>query len=248
VRESNRDQTREELHSILERYPPEVGRVLMLDPTLLRNESWLATYPALAGFLTAHPEVAHSPGFFLEHFSLPGTPPPTATERLWSAMMESFVMFTTITIFMLVAMWFARTIIEHRRWSRMSRMQAEVHTKLMDRLTGNEELLAYIQTPAGKKFLESAPIQLDSVRSVSAPVGRILWSVQIGLVVAAAGIGLLVIAASVEKELVSALYSLGILAISIGGGFVLSAVVSFLLSKRFGLLENGQGPQSEPVG
>ena len=121
VRESNRDQTREELHSILDRYPPEVGRVLALDPTLLRNESWLATYPALQKFVSDHPEVAHSPGFFLERFSRQEAPPPTSIERFWSAMMESFVMFTTITIFLLVSMWFARTIIEHKRWSRMAR-------------------------------------------------------------------------------------------------------------------------------
>src|SRR5689334_14061922 len=62
--DSDSRQTREQLRSILERYPPEVGRVLKLDPTLLRNETWLATYPALASFIGAHPEISHSPAFF----------------------------------------------------------------------------------------------------------------------------------------------------------------------------------------
>ena len=46
----------------------------------------------------------------------------------------------------------------HRRWSRLSKIQTDVHNKLLDRFTSNEDLLAYIQTPVGRKFLESAPI------------------------------------------------------------------------------------------
>ncbi len=37
------------------------------DPSLLGNESYLTTYPALSAFLKQHPEVRNSPGFFFEH-------------------------------------------------------------------------------------------------------------------------------------------------------------------------------------
>ena len=40
-------------------------------------------------------------------------------------------------------------------------MQYQVHNKLLDRFTSNEDLLAYVQTPAGRRFLESAPIPLQ---------------------------------------------------------------------------------------
>jgi hypothetical protein len=62
-------------------------------------------------------------------------------------------------------------------------VQAEVHTKLMERMTTNEELLAYVQSPAGRRFLEAAPLRPEPTgRSFSAPVGSIIWSLMAGVV------------------------------------------------------------------
>ncbi len=57
--------------------------------------------------------------------------------------------------------WLIRTFIDYRRWLRLTRIQTDAHTKLLDRLTSNEDLMAYIQSPSGRRFLESAPIALD---------------------------------------------------------------------------------------
>lgn len=38
-----------------------------------------------------------------------------------------------------------RQAFDYRRWVRQSRVQTEVHTKILDRMQSNEELLAYIQ-------------------------------------------------------------------------------------------------------
>ena len=57
-------QTREELRQVLRGYPPSVGQVLRLDPSLAAREDYLTPYPALAAFLGQHPEVAHNPAFF----------------------------------------------------------------------------------------------------------------------------------------------------------------------------------------
>ncbi len=93
-----------------------------------------------------------------------------------------------VSAFLGVFVWVIRSIIDHRRWLRLSRVQAEVHTKLLDRLTTNEDLLSYIQSPAGRRFLESAPITMDSEpRATTAPISRIIWSLQAGLVLAALG-------------------------------------------------------------
>ena len=64
--------------------------------------------------------------------------------------------------------WIIRTLVEYRRWHRTSKVHTEVHNKLMDRFTANEDLLAYMQTPAAQRFLESAPLSLDSRRGRSA--------------------------------------------------------------------------------
>ena len=58
-------ETRERLSEVLEQHPPSVREVLRIDPTLLYNENYLTTYPALAAFLQQHPEVGHNPSFFI---------------------------------------------------------------------------------------------------------------------------------------------------------------------------------------
>src|SRR5688500_17728459 len=65
---------RAELYGILRRLPPEVPKVLKLDPTLWHNPSYMNTYPALAAFVAQHPEVAHNPRYFLEDVWLPNDP------------------------------------------------------------------------------------------------------------------------------------------------------------------------------
>jgi hypothetical protein len=250
ITDTDSHETREALHATLSRFPPEVSRVLKLDPALLSNQTYLANYPALASFLAQHPEVAHSPAFYLDYVSVPGDYVPDSNRvRVWRSIMEALSVFGVLILMTGVLVWLVRTIIEHRRWNRVSKIQADVHNKLMDRFTSNEELLAYIQTPAGKRFLESAPIPLDpGPRAVSAPVGRILWSVQVGLVLAAGGFGLQYVSGSIDKDVSQPLFAVGVLGVAIGAGFVLSAVVSYLLSRRLGLFESAPLPAEPPPG
>ena len=233
------EELRREFTRVLDRYPPEVGKVLKLDPTLMSNANYLSTYPEIQQFIAQHPDVAHSPRYFLD--SVGGyteAPIETAGMRMWRSVFEGISIFSVIALIAFVLTWIIRTVIDHRRWSRLSKLQADVHGKLLDRFTTNEELFAYIQTPAGARFLESAPIQLDSPRHIAAPLGRILWSVQSGLVLAAAGIGFQLISARVDKDVSQPMVAVGILAIAVGLGFVISAVVSFVLSRQLGLIPN----------
>jgi hypothetical protein len=248
VTDADSHETREAFDSVLRRYPAEVSRVLKLDPSLMTNQTYLANYPALAAFLAQHPEVAHSPAFYLERVSIPEDGRmESSRERVVRSAVQGFAVLTVFALFAGVLIWLVRTLIDHRRWSRISTVQAEVHNKLLDRFTSNEDLLAYIQTPAGKRFLESAPIALDgNPRAVSAPIGRILWSVQVGLVLAAAGFGLQYVSGRIEPDISQLLFAMGILAISLGAGFVLSAVVSFVLSRKLGLWEPSPAPVDPP--
>jgi hypothetical protein len=134
--------------------------------------------------------------------------------------------------------WLIRTLVDYRRWSRLAKVQTDVHTKLLDRFTANDDLLAYIQSPAGSKFLQSSPITLDAgPRAVGAPLGRILWSVQGGVVLMAGGIGLQVVSGRVADAASQPLHALGVLGIALGLGFVISAIISFVIAQRLGLIE-----------
>src|SRR6185436_6233481 len=111
--------------------------------------------------------------------------------------------------------WLSRSLLHHRYWLRASKIQTDAHTKLVDRLTSNEDLLAYVQSPAGQRYLTSAPISIDlAPRAVGAPVGRILWSVQVGVVMALGGTGLWVAKGTVVEEAAQVLQVISILAIA----------------------------------
>lgn len=236
------EETRRDLEELLRQYPPSLPRILRLDPSLLGNPAYLQPYPALATFLAQHPEVGHNPGyFFAEYESNYGDPRNrmTAQDRaidMWRNAIEAF----TIGIVMLAIasglFWLIKTLIEHRRWTRLSKIQLEVHSKLMDRFTNNEDLLAYIQTPSGKRFLEQAPIQLDSPRAINAPLGRILWSAQAGAVATVLGMGVISVSRYTLEEVASPLSGFGVVIMSLGIGFIVSAVLAYILTRRFGLL------------
>jgi hypothetical protein len=232
--------TRDQLRNLLDHYPPALRTVLATDPSLLLNQSYLAPYPALASFLTAHPEVAHSPSFYIGSYDRPFQPNTNSTpaERTWDRMLEGLGVFIGFGMAIGVLIWLIRTVIDYRRWNRLTKIQTDVHTKLLDRFTANDELLSYMQSPAGAKFLESAPITLDSgPRAMAAPLGRIMWSAQTGLVLIAGGLGLAAIAAQAADEVSQQFRGLGILAICIGLGFVASAIISYMISRRLGLIE-----------
>ncbi len=230
------DRTRQELATLLEHYPPALRSVLALDPGLLTNQAYLSPYPALANFLNMHPEVARNPRFYVGEGQMPRNQDPAL--EVWRDVLGGLAAFTGFGMAIGLLVWLIRTFIDYRRWSRLAKVQTDVHSKLLDRFTANEDLLSYVQSPAGARFLESTPITLDAApRSVGAPLGRILWSVQGGVVLIAAGIGLQVVSGRVADSASQPLHALGVLGIALGLGFLISAIVSFLISYRLGLIE-----------
>ncbi len=249
----NAEEIRDQLSQLLEKYPPALGRVLKLDPSLLANQAYLAPYPSLASFLAAHPEVAHNPTYFLAHVQTPDgswRAPDVRTETIsfWRTFYEDVGGFIIGLVVIFSLLWVIRTLLDWRRWTRLSRVQADVHAKLLDRFTANEDLLTYIQTPAGRRFLESGPVLAESgPRPLGAPVSRILWSFQAGVVLAAGGLGLTYVSGRVIPEVGQGFSVLGILAIALGIGFMLSAVAAWLISRRLGLFDSMVPPAARDV-
>ena len=133
--------------------------------------------------------------------------------------------------------WLVRYVVGHRRWIRSTKVQTEVHSRLLERFSSNDELLAYVQSPAGARFLQSAPISLDgSPRAMGSPVSRILWSTQAGVVLTAAGLGMNYVSRHIDPNRADPIFMLSVLLLSIGLGFVASAAMSYLLSKRLGII------------
>lgn len=241
----NAQWTRDRLYQLMQRYPPELRNVLSIDPTLLGNQSYLAPYPALASFLNEHPEIARNPSFYFGPAFNPETERGSLVVGAWRNSIENLeVLLGFVAGFCLIG-WLMRNLMDYRRWIRQNKVQTEAHTRLLERLTGNEELLAYIQSPAGAKFLESSPITLDAgPRNMGAPLGRILWTVQAGVVLIAGGVGLLMVGAKMTDDAAEAFHALGILGVALGAGFVISAIISFMISRHLGLVEIPPRPQA----
>jgi uncharacterized protein (DUF433 family) len=238
VEQPDAQRTRGEFSQLLQRYPPELRGVLGLDPSLLGNQSYLAPYSALVNFLSAHPEIARNPGFYVGEPFIRGRDRDSQVVDAWRDDIQGLEFLTAFAVALCLIGWLIKTLMDYRRWNRQNKVQTEVHTKVLDRLTGNEELLAYLQSPAGSKFLESSPIMLDSPhRSAGAPVGRILWTLQAGVVLIAAGGGLVVVSSRTRNDAAGPLHALGILSIALGIGFVISAIISFVISRRLGLIQ-----------
>ena len=244
-RDQSADQTRDRLLQILENYPPTVGRVLKLDPSLLNSPAYLAPYPALAAFLAQHPEVAHNPDFFLERIRIDRSSfdadPRDRARQEFHNLLGGIAMFGVFLVVTAVIVWIIRLVVLQRRWNRMSKVQFDTHAKLLDRFTSNEDLLAYVQTPAGRRFLEATPLPIqDQPRAIAAPLSRILWSVQAGVVLAIGGVGLLYVSSRFTEEPAEFFLVVGVITIALGVGFMMSAAAAYVLSRRLGLMESPQ--------
>jgi len=228
-----------------ENHPPSVWMVVKLDPSLLTNKEFLAGYPRLARYLDQTPEIRRNPSFYLNPL-----PHPASNNSVLDEIIETVVTSGAIIFCILAVAWLIRTIIEQRRWNKLTRQQSEVHNKILDRFGSSEELLQYIKTPSGAKFLESAPITLQPEKQSSSPGGapllRVIRSVQIGVIAAVAALGFLLMSFRFSGETSEGLFSIGAIVFCIGAGFIASAVVSMVMSRRLGLWQDPSSPIVTP--
>ncbi|HXC95820.1 MAG TPA: hypothetical protein VNU92_08960, partial [Edaphobacter sp.] len=245
--------TRTQLMHLL-RMSPTLSDVVGSDPSLLANLEYVSrTNPELARFLQNHPEVVRNPDFYL-FADLPNTGG-RRSERLfrrtWDEgrprqeaspivreLVQALAPMTAFIIFMGVLLWLTRAFLENRRWSRVFKMQSEVHARLIERFGNNQELLTYMGTDAGKRFLEAAPIPVEFERDqrVPAALSRVLIPLQAGLVLTLLGIGVLALRVSLP-EIATGLLVFGTVILMPGLGFILSAGITWLLASRFGLMQ-----------
>lgn len=242
------DEIREELRRTLENYPPTLGRLFRLDPALMTNAGYMAPYPVLAAFFTAHPEVPRHPDYFLSFVGENGWSEPRTIDdemrqqgmNMQRDVMQSLTIAVVIGSLATGVIWLVRLFISHRRWIRATRLQSELNNRLLERMGSNEQLLTYLQSQAGQQLMAMPMVVEPATPAAAAPYSRILWAVQAGLVLMSGGAGFLVIRRYVIEEAGQALLTIGVLAIAVGIGFALAALASYLLSQRFGLFETAR--------
>ena len=228
--------TQQDLWRVMRQYPPAVGEIIQRDPSLLGKDEYMSSYPALAAYVEQHPEIIRNPGFYFGSYEFYERRPGDRAINMMEEVLTGMAVGTLFLGLASVFVWLVKTIVDHRRWLRQSKVQVEMHGKLLDRLTTNEDLLAYAQSPAGSRFLESTPISLDAETRASAPVGRIIWSMQAGIVLMALGGGLFLVQTSAVEEVRQALSVIQAIVGSVGVGLIVSAVAAYVVSGRLGIL------------
>lgn len=150
--------------------------------------------------------------------------------------LDQIIPFFVFVIIALAILWILRVVLDHRRWTRMVRVQTETHSKLLDKFASSQEMLAYVDSEAGKRFLEAPIFESQTRQSIALPYGRILWSVQVGIIAAILGIGILLLhgkAPNPDADLGFQVF--GTLTTTLGIGFLVSGGVSYALAKYMGL-------------
>jgi hypothetical protein len=131
--------------------------------------------------------------------------------------------------------WIVWVITTNIRRSKTARAVADLHAKLLDRCSNNNELLMYLESESGRRYLESA------TTGGSTPFTRILNAVQAGAVLLLFGIAMVVVRLALEDtDARNVLVVLGAAALSIGAGFLISAAISYTLCKSWGILKPGE--------
>jgi len=132
-----------------------------------------------------------------------------------------------------------------RRASALIRSRADLHAKLLDRLGSGREMVEFCQTEGGKRFIEGLSMgTVDSLASKGSPPERILGSIQKGIILTLLGLGFLSLAWKYQRDDPGDVFMvIGVVGLSLGIGFLLSASVSYRLSRSMGLLG-----KSDPAG
>lgn len=121
------------------------------------------------------------------------------------------------------------TVFSTIRRYKTTMLQAGLQTKLLEKFGSGQELLAYVQSDGGKRFLESLTMEHRT------PYGRILGAAQASMVLVVLALALLFLRGRVSGG-EDAFLVFGTILLSLGVGFGLSAALSYYLSKSFGLL------------
>jgi hypothetical protein len=146
-------------------------------------------------------------------------------------------MIIVMSGFFSVVAFFIYAVSTTLRRTRVARAQADIQTKLLDKFGSSQELLQYLQTDAGQRFLqpEEGPPEPKS------PHSRILRSITAGTIMTFLGIGFVLLSRWIEEGMLVP----GVFSLAIGLGFLVSSAVAFHLSKSWGLFNGDKAAASD---
>lgn len=131
--------------------------------------------------------------------------------------------------------WCVWVIATNIRRSRTSKNALALHSRLLDRFSGNQELIAFLEGESGRRYFETLESETKD------PLNRILNGIQLGVVLVLLGFALLVErGVPTDQNARDGLVLIGIPVASLGIGFLVSAAISHWLTQSWGLLDKNK--------
>jgi hypothetical protein len=134
-----------------------------------------------------------------------------------------------------VAGFIAKAALRYKEKMRVIKARADVHTQLVERFGSAPEFVQFLQTDGGQHLLEN-------ITTEQSPAAEgILSSIQRGCLLTLLGLGLLLmgfftLSEATRRDAVTSIYLFGGVSLSLGIGYLISAGISYRLSRAWGLL------------
>jgi hypothetical protein len=141
---------------------------------------------------------------------------------------DQIVLMTVLPITIVFWGWVVWVILEWRRVWHKSQLQK----KIVDKFSTAQELNDFLQSKEGNKFLNF--LRLNG----RAPREKILSSLSRGVILSCLGIAIIVIGGLFAGEIMYFI-AFGIVLIALGVGFLISTKISYKLSKKWGIIDEG---------
>jgi hypothetical protein len=147
--------------------------------------------------------------------------------------MEDLVPAIMLVGFFMFVFLILRTWSDNATRRKLAETKAALHRDLITRFGSTEELLAYLRSDAGRDLLSAPQAETPN------PFKRILAGLQSGILLVAVGAALLALSQTnyYGSDGRSGFSFLGSLSFALGLGFIVSAGMSWALSRRWGLIE-----------
>ncbi len=146
----------------------------------------------------------------------------------WGLTMDNLEFLIPIAAFVMTG-YIIKVFVDAVRRSRQMKMAGEFHAKLLDRIGSAEEFGRLLQTDGGQRFIESISIERQD------PLARVAGSMQTGIVMTVFSFGLMYLAGRVSQGN-EGFSILGVIFLTLGVGFIVSAASAYLLARRHGVI------------
>ena len=143
---------------------------------------------------------------------------------------DDLAMIIVMPTFFVASGWAFKTALHFLHQQRLVKLHYALQDKLLDKLGSSPEAIEYLHSNAGEKLFASA------IQERTNPFARILTALQAGAVIGLLGVGFIFLRSQVTQEGAEAFMVIGVLALCLGLGFLVSSAAAYFFSKQWGLI------------